>query len=78
MVKQSFFSQFLEDAHLIQCCQLKHILRLCELYNSMAVTIPTTPLHGYQVIFSPYSPRKIAFTGAQNYGIAGRLSIVGQ
>ena len=41
----------------------------------MAVTVPTTPLHGYQVIFSPYSPRKIAFTGAQNYGIAGKHEI---
>lgn len=37
----------------------------------MAATIPTAPFHGYQVLFSPYSPHKLAFTGAQNYGIAG-------
>jgi len=37
----------------------------------MAATILTAPFHGYQVLFSPYSPHKVAFTGAQNYGIAG-------
>ena len=37
----------------------------------MAATIPTAPFHGYQVLFSPYSPHKLAFTGARNYGIAG-------
>lgn len=37
-----------------------------------AAVIPTGPLHGYQVIFSPYSPAKLAFAGANNYGIAGR------
>lgn len=40
---------------------------------SMAATasLSTAPLHGYQVIFSPYTPHKLAFTGAHNYGIAG-------
>ena len=33
--------------------------------------VNTAPYHGYQVLFSPYSPTKIAFTGAQNYGIQG-------
>ena len=37
----------------------------------MAATIPTAPFHGYQVLFSPYSPHKLAFAGARNYGIAG-------
>ena len=37
----------------------------------MAATIPTAPFYGYQVLFSPYSPHKLAFTGARNYGIAG-------
>ena len=36
----------------------------------MAV-IQTTPLHGYSVIFSPFSEDKLAFVGADNYGIAG-------
>lgn len=36
-----------------------------------AAVVPTDPLHGYQVIFSPYSSRKLAFTGSNNYGIAG-------
>ncbi len=31
----------------------------------------TGTLHGYQVIFSPYSSRKLAFVGAINYGLAG-------
>lgn len=43
--------------------------------SSVAV-IPTAPLHGYQVIFSPYSPSKIAFAGSYNYGIAGRGALV--
>ncbi len=38
-----------------------------------AAVVPTSPLHGYQVIFSPYSPSKLAFAGANNYGIAGQL-----
>lgn len=38
--------------------------------SAMAV-ISTAPFHGYQVVFSPYSPNKLAFVGAQNYGIAG-------
>ena len=38
---------------------------------TMAVTVSTAPFHGYQVLFSPYSPHKLAFSGAQNYGIAG-------
>ena len=38
--------------------------------------VHTAPYHGYQVLFSPYSPTKIAFTGAQNYGIQGNLSRV--
>ena len=37
-----------------------------------AATLNTAPYHGYQVLFSPYSPMKLAFTGAQNYGIAGK------
>ena len=36
--------------------------------------VSTAPYHGYQVLFSPYSPTKIAFTGAQNYGIQGERS----
>lgn len=36
----------------------------------MAV-IHTAPLHGYSVIFSPFSGDKLAFVGADNYGIAG-------
>lgn len=38
--------------------------------NTTAV-IPTGPLHGYQVIFSPYTSHKLAFVGANNYGISG-------
>lgn len=46
---------------------------------SMAVqVVNTTPYHGYQVLFSPYSPAKIAFTGAQNYGIAGKQETVAE
>lgn len=41
------------------------------IFHLMAATIPTAPFHGYQVLFSPYSPHKLAFTGARNYGIAG-------
>ena len=37
----------------------------------MVSTVSTAPYHGFQVAFSPYSPNKIAFIGAQNYGIAG-------
>ena len=35
------------------------------------IVIPTGPLHGYQVTFSPYTPHKLAFAGGDNYGIAG-------
>lgn len=41
----------------------------------MAV-ISTAPLHGYSVIFSPFTPDKIAFAGADNYGIAGGGALV--
>lgn len=34
-------------------------------------TLTTAPYNGYQVLFSPYSPHKLAFVGAMNYGIAG-------
>ena len=37
-----------------------------------ATVIPTGPLHGYQVVFSPYTSSKLAFAGANNYGIAGK------
>ncbi|XP_064405180.1 peroxisomal targeting signal 2 receptor-like isoform X2 [Halichondria panicea] len=40
------------------------------------LSIPTAPLHGYQVLFSPYSPHRLAFTGAQNYGITGNGCLV--
>lgn len=39
--------------------------------GNVAAVVPTAPLHGYQVIFSPYSAAKLAFVGASNYGIAG-------
>ena len=40
------------------------------------VSVSTAPLHGYQVVFSPYTPHKLAFTGSQNYGIAGMTVIM--
>ena len=49
---------------------------VAKLYMPMAAplqTLSTAPYHGYQVLFSPFSP-KLAFTGAQNYGIAGKLN----
>lgn len=49
------------------------------MYVGMAASssnvVSTAPLHGYQVIFSPYTPHKLAFVGAHNYGIAGKESI---
>ena len=42
---------------------------------SDVVVIPTGHLHGYQVIFSPYTPHKLAFVGGCNYGIAGAALI---
>ncbi len=46
-------------------------LLLCWVWNM--ATLSTAPYHGYQVLFSPFSPHKLAFTGAVNYGIAGNL-----
>lgn len=36
-------------------------------------SIPTAPFHGSQVLFSPFSPHKLALAGARNYGIAGKV-----
>ena len=36
--------------------------------------IQTGAFHGYQVIFSPYTPTKLAFAGANNYGLAGAMN----
>ena len=33
--------------------------------------LSTDPLHGYSLIFSPFSTDKIAVVGGLNYGIAG-------
>lgn len=33
--------------------------------------IQTGAFHGYQVTFSPYTSTKLAFVGANNYGLAG-------
>ena len=41
------------------------------LMMAASASLSTAPLHGYQVIFSPYTPHKLTFTGAHNYGIAG-------
>ena len=48
--------------------------RLLPSFVTMSVaaqTVSTAPYHGYQVLQSPFSS-KIAFAGAQNYGIAGK------
>lgn len=43
---------------------------------AMVAVIPTSPYHGYSVLFSPFSPGRIAFVGGLNYGIAGTGALI--
>ncbi|XP_003391151.1 PREDICTED: peroxisomal targeting signal 2 receptor-like [Amphimedon queenslandica] len=42
----------------------------------MASTIPTSPIDGYSVLFSPFSPNLLGFVGGSNYGIAGKGGLI--
>ena len=43
---------------------------------AMVAVIPTSPYHGYSILFSPFSPGRIAFVGGLNYGIAGTGALI--
>jgi len=38
------------------------------------VSIETSPLCGHAVQFSPFANNRLAFAGAENYGIAGEYN----